>query len=88
MGVAIEPAVKKAAKADSAEVRFRANRLLKKLRVNPDEVPHPWVRAARVVRVVERAGNADAKELLKRMSDGDFGAEYQVFGKAAVGRGK
>lgn len=87
LGEAATAALTTAAKAESAEVRIRANRLLKPLKTDGG-VLLTDVRAARVVRVLERAATADAKALLKQMGDGDFGVEYQAPAKAAAGRVK
>lgn len=79
----VTAAVVEASKAPSAEVRYRANRVLRTLKTDGG-VLMADVRAARVVRVLERAATPDAKALLKQMSDGDFGAEYQTPAKAAA----
>lgn len=85
IGDAAAVAVEQASKAESAEVRYRANRVLRTLKTDTG-VLMADVRAARVVRVLERAATPDAKALLKQLSDGDFGAEYQTPAKAAAAR--
>lgn len=85
LGAAAEGAVIAAAKSDSAEVSFRATRLIGKLKLD-HETPMSSVRAARVVRVLERAANADAKALLKQLDGGEFGAEYQSPARTALAR--
>jgi hypothetical protein len=56
-----------AARSDSAEVRRRAELVLGHL-----DAPSPL----RVVRVLERAGTADARGVLTRLAAGEYGAEY------------
>ena len=85
LGDAAASAVVQASKAQSAEVRYRANRVLKTLKTD-NGVLMADVRAARVVRVLERAATPDAKTLLKQLGDGDFGTEYQTPAKAAIVR--
>lgn len=85
IGDAAAVAVEQASKAQSVEVRYRANRVLRTLKTDGG-VLMADVRAARVVRVLERVATPDAKALLKQMSDGDFGTEYQASANAAVAR--
>jgi hypothetical protein len=64
-----------AAKSDSPETRRRAELVLSHF-----AAPH----AHRVVRVLERAGNADARGVLVRLAAGEYGAEYVDDAKAAL----
>lgn len=84
-GTAAEPALLAATKSESAEVRFRARRLLLALWLDGGE-SLTAVRATRVVRVLERAGTADAKSLLTKLAEGEFGTAYQAPAKATVAR--
>jgi hypothetical protein len=82
IGVPALAAVREAAKSGSAEVRSRAERVLKRL--GGDGSGN--VRAARVARVLERAATPAARELLTKLADGAYGAEYAADAKAALAR--
>jgi hypothetical protein len=69
--------LRRAAKSDSAEVRRRAELVLSHF-----DAPN----ALRVVRVLERAGNADARGVLDKLAAGEYGAEYVDDAKAALAR--
>lgn len=49
-------------------------------------MPPGQQRAARIVRLLERANSADARTLLAKMSAGDFGPDYPTEAKAAIAR--
>lgn len=86
LGAAAEPAIRTAKQSGDPEVRYRANRLHKKLKIEDGEASLTTVRAGRIVRVLERAGTTDAKDLLKKMADGEYGPEYLEPATAAVKR--
>jgi hypothetical protein len=71
--------------APSDEVRFRARVVLKKLGADGAPLSNSG-RMARVVRVLDRAGTDDARELLKRMADGEFGPGGGADARAALAR--
>ena len=65
------------------EVRFRARLILKKL--GADGMPVTTAgKMARVVRVLERAGTKDARALLTRLAEGEFGFDGAPDAKAAL----
>jgi hypothetical protein len=69
----------------SDEVRYRAKLILKKL--GGDGLPlTPSGKMARIVRVLERAGGRDARDLLKKMSEGAYGFDGAEDAKAALAR--
>jgi WD40 repeat protein len=69
MGAAVVPALRAALDKDpSAEVRNRVTVLLEKL--SKDGVSADELRAVRVVEVLERAGTAEARELLRKLAEG------------------
>jgi hypothetical protein len=70
---------------DNDEVRYRARMILKKLKAEGTPLS-PSGKMSRVVRVLERAGSADARSLLKRMADGEFGFDGATDARAALGR--
>lgn len=70
----------------NAEAEFRAKRLLRKLGVITDDVPPGQLRAARIARLLERANTKDSRELLAKLSAGDFGPDYPTEAKAAMAR--
>ena len=73
----------RAATAPNAEVAYRARLVLRKL--NADEKPVDAAgRAVRVVRVLERAGTADARALPAKIGEGDFGFAVAPDAKAAL----
>ncbi|VTT98693.1 tolq-type transport protein : Uncharacterized protein OS=Pirellula staleyi (strain ATCC 27377 / DSM 6068 / ICPB 4128) GN=Psta_4371 PE=4 SV=1 [Gemmataceae bacterium] len=87
---AIDP-VREAATGASAEVRFRARVILKELGGGPGTGTGtgPASRAARLsraVRVLERAGTADARDLLSDIARGKFAPECAADAKAALAR--
>jgi len=86
LGPAAEPAIRSALTSGDAEVRYRANRLMRKLKLEEGEASLAAARAARVVRILERANTTDAKGLLKKMSDGIYGPEYLDPANAALVR--
>lgn len=88
VGPAAEPAIRSAKQSADPEVRYRANRLHKRLKIEDGEASLTAVRAGRVVRVLERAATAEAKELLKKMADGEYGPEYLDPATAATKRMK
>ncbi len=67
------------------EVRFRAKLILKKLGADGTPVSTAG-KMARVVRVLERAGTKDARELLTRLAAGEFGFDGAPDAKAALAR--
>jgi hypothetical protein len=71
--------------APNDEVRYRANLILRKIEGSGAPVSNAG-RMARVVRVLERAGNAKARDLLGRMADGEFGFDAAPDAKAALAR--
>lgn len=76
------PAVRDAAGSSDPEVRYRAGQVLKRL----GGADGGFVPAARVVRVLERAANPAARDLLKRLAEGECGDEYSADAKAALAR--
>lgn len=70
----------------NAEVDYRAKRLLKKLGVVTEDIPPGQLRAARIARLLERANTKESRELLAKMSAGDFGPDYPAEAKAAQER--
>ena len=88
LGPAAEPAIRTALTSADTEVRYRANRLMRRLKLEEGEASLATARAARVVRILERANTTDAKALLKKMTDGVYGPEYLDPSTAAVARMK
>jgi hypothetical protein len=88
LGPAAEPAIRTALTSADTEVRYRANRLMRRLKLEEGEASLATARAARVVRILERANTTDAKALLKKMTDGVYGPEYLDPSAAAVARMK
>lgn len=86
MGAAAEPSIRTALTSGDAEVRYRANRLMRDLKLEAGESLVAARAAARVVRVLERAATDEAKALLKKMSDGIYGPEYLDPANAALAR--
>jgi hypothetical protein len=74
-----------AANSESDEVRHRARVIIRKLGADGAPVA-PSGKMARVVRVLERAGTKDAKDLLKRMAAGDFGFDGAPDARLALER--
>ncbi len=73
--------------AASDEVRYRARLILRKLDGGNAPVSQTG-RLSRVVRVLERADTAKARDLLTRLADGDYGFEITPDAKAALARMK
>ena len=88
LGAAAEPDVRAAKGSADPEVQYRVNRLLKRMKIADGEVSVEAARAGRIVRVLERANTADAKELLKKMTEGVYGPEFLDPATAALGRMK
>jgi hypothetical protein len=88
LGPAAEPAVRTALTSADPEVRYRAGRLMKRLKGEESEAALAMKVAGRMVRILERANTPEAKDLLKRMSDGEYGPEYLDPAVAALGRTK
>ncbi len=88
IGAAAEPAIRIALTSADAETRYRANRLMRNLKLEAGEAPLAARVAARMVRVIERANTDESKALLKKMSDGVYGPEYLDPAAAALARMK
>jgi hypothetical protein len=71
--------------APNDEVRYRTHAILRKLRAGGAPVSTAG-RMSRVVRVLERAGNADARSLLSKLAEGEFGTDIAPTAKAALAR--
>ena len=74
-----------AANSPSDEVRFRARVILRKLGADGTPVGQS-AKMARVVRVLERAGTRDARDLLTRTADGEFGFDGLPDARMALNR--
>ena len=69
----------------SDEVKYRARLILKRLGV--DGAPESTAgKMARVVRVLERAGTKDARDMLTRIAAGEFGADGAAGANLALAR--
>lgn len=88
LGSAAEPAIRTALTSADPEVRYRAGRLMKRLKGEESEAALAMKVAGRMVRILERANTQEAKDLLKKMSDGEYGPEYLDPAVAALGRMK
>lgn len=88
LGPAAEPAIRTALTSADPEVRYRAGRLMKRLKGEESEAALAMKVAGRMVRILERANTPEAKDLLKKMSDGEYGPEYLDPAVAALGRMK
>lgn len=86
IGPAAEPVIRAALQSPDAEVRYRAERLLGKMKLEDGEASLAAACAGRVVRILERANTTDAKALLKSMTEGLYGAEYLDPAAAALAR--
>lgn len=86
IGAAAEPAIRTALTSGDAEVRYRANRLMRDLKLEAGEAPLASRVAGRMVRILERANTDESKALLKKMSDGIYGPEYLDLANAALAR--
>jgi len=82
IGAPALPAVREAAHSSDPEVQYRAEKVLKSL---ADSGAGSGT-ASRIVRILERAETPAAKDLLKRLVAGDFGAEYSADAKLALTR--
>jgi HEAT repeat protein len=82
---AIETLRTLAANSESDEVRFRARIVLKKLHAEGNPLS-PSGKMARVVRVLERADTGEARDLLTRMAEGEFGFDGAPDARAALQR--
>ena len=71
--------------APSDEVSYRARVILRKLNAHTTPVSEAG-RMARVVRVLERAGTADARVLVSKLAEGEFGFAAAPEAKAAATR--
>jgi hypothetical protein len=69
---------------DSAEVRVRVTRILEQRR--PAAITANQIRQIRAVMVLERIGDGEAKDLLKRWAGGPVGARLTTEAAAAVKR--
>ena len=67
------------------EVGYRARLIMRKFGANGEPVSAAG-RAVRAVRVLERAGTADARAVLGKMADGEFGFDAAPDAKAALAR--
>ena len=74
-----------AANSPSDEVRFRARVILRKLGADGKPVGQSG-KMARIVRVLERAGTQDARDLLTRTADGEFGFDGAPDARMALNR--
>jgi HEAT repeat protein len=63
---ALGPLRTAASQSESPEVRDRASRLLRSMKVRKDQLPGADLRAIRAVEVLERIGSAEAKALLAK----------------------
>jgi hypothetical protein len=73
---------------DSPEATYRSKAILLKLGVKPGDAPPGQARAARIVRILERANTAEAKKLLNALADGEYGNEYISESRTALVRMK
>jgi hypothetical protein len=86
IGAPAEPSIRAALTSGDPEVRYRANRLMRDLKLEAGETPVAARVAARMARVLERANTDEAKALLKKMSDGVYGPDYLDPAAAALAR--
>jgi hypothetical protein len=86
IGAPAEPSIRTALTSGDPEVRYRANRLMRDLKLEAGESPIAARVASRMARVLERAGTDEAKALLKKMSDGVYGPDYLDPAAAALAR--
>jgi hypothetical protein len=68
----------------SDEVRYRAKLIQR--RIGGNAPVSTAGRTVRVVRVLERAATPDARKVLLKMSEGDFGYDITADAKAALAR--
>ena len=71
---------------DDAETQFRAKAILKKLGSTPGDVLPSEARAARIVRLLERARTNESTALLEKLAAGEFGGDYPSEATAALAR--
>ena len=83
--VGIEAVRALAASPPSVEAGYRAKLILRKLNATGQPVGAAG-RTIRAVRVLERAGTADARALLARVADGEFGFDVAADARAALAR--
>jgi hypothetical protein len=88
IGAPAEPSIRSALTSADPEVRYRANRLMRNLKLEEGESPVAARVAARMTRILERAGTDESKALLKKMSDGVYGPDYLDPAAAALARMK
>jgi len=74
-----------ATSAPADEVRYRAKIILKRLNASGTPLGKAG-RMARVVRILERAGTKDARELLAQLAAGEFGPDVIPDAKLALAR--
>ncbi len=86
IGAPAEPSIRTALSSGDPEVRYRANRLMRDLKLEAGESPIAARVAARMARVLERAATDESKALLKKMSDGVYGPDYLDPATAALAR--
>jgi HEAT repeat protein len=85
LGEPAAPALREAlAAAKDPDLRLRLNVVLRKL--EPEELPPERLRAVRAVQVLEYAGTAEARRLLKELAGGVEGAWLTRQAKEALGR--
>jgi WD40 repeat protein len=85
MGAAIVPALRTALEKDpSVEARNRLTVLLEKL--SKDGVSGEEARAVRVLEVLEKAGTAEARELLRKLAQGEDNSPLTPDARAALKR--
>jgi WD40 repeat protein len=85
LGAAVVPALRAALEKDpSAEVRNRLTALLEKL--GKDGVSADELRGVRVVEVLEKAGTAEARELLRKLAAGDDNGPLTPDARSALKR--
>jgi len=70
----------------SPEAKYRATFILKKLGSSGDDVHPDIIRGSRAIRVLERAGNAIARDALGELAKGTSGAILAEDAKAALAR--
>jgi hypothetical protein len=83
LGEEAAEALRAALDGSSAEVRGRAEALLKKLLKGPSPA---WLRTLRALEVLEWIGTAEARRVLDRLAGGADGAELTRAARAAVAR--
>jgi hypothetical protein len=86
LGEEAEPALRRAAKSGSLEVRRRAEKLLQCLQDHPKELNPDQLRGIRANQVLEQVGNQDAIQLLQQLSNGSPEARLTQEAKASLGR--